>query len=260
MVGICLVGLSSDVSAAEGISLPAKERFHLILLVGQSNMAGRGAVAEQDQQPHTRVLMLTKDNKWAPAVAPLHFDKPKVVGVGLGRTFGLEVAKRDPEITVGLIPAAAGGSPIDSWQPGGYHEQTKSHPYDDAIRRARIAERSGILKAILWHQGESDSREGRAEVYEQKLLDLVQRFRKDLNAPGVPFIAGQMGQFSERPWSSAKQLVDKAQRRLPETAPPAAFVTSDGLKHKGDEVHFDAASYRELGRRYAAAYRQLTAQ
>ena len=68
----------------------------------------------------------------------------------------------------------------------------------------------GTLKGILWHQGESDSRTGLAEVYEKKLHDLIARFRKELNVQQVPFLAGQMGQFAERPWSDAKKLVESA--------------------------------------------------
>jgi len=243
---------------APSIKTLGKEKFHLFLLVGQSNMAGRGKVADEDREPHQRVLMLTKENRWAPAVAPLHFDKPGIVGVGLGRTFGLQIAKANPEMMIGLIPCAVGGSPIASWEPGGYHAQTKSHPWDDAIPRAKRAMKDGTLKGILWHQGESDAKSELAKVYEQKLHDLIARFRKELNAEDVPFIAGQMGQFKERPWSESKKLVDAAHQGLPQKIANTAFVNSNGLAHKGDQVHFDSKSYRELGRRYAKAYLQLT--
>jgi len=238
-------------------NLPEKEKFHLILLVGQSNMAGRGTVTSPDQVAHPRVLMLNKDNEWVPARDPMHFDKPGIVGVGLGRTFGVQIADLDPSITVGLIPCAVGGSPIASWEPGSYYEQTKSHPYDDALRRAQASLRSGVLKAILWHQGESDSQPDLAERYEEKLHAVIARFRKDLNAPNVPFIAGQMGQFPERPWSDAKKRVDAAHRELPGKVSNTAFVHSNGLKHKGDEIHFDTESYREFGGRYVRAYQAV---
>ena len=239
-------------------SLPPKQKLHLFLLVGQSNMAGRGRIAEQDKQPHPRVLALSKDLEWKPAVAPLHFDKPGIVGVGIGGTFGREVAKTDPDITVGLIPCAVGGSPIDAWVEGAFYKPTKSHPWDDAIKRAKHALQHGELKGILWHQGESDSKEGLAETYEKKLHALIARFRKELDAPNVPFIGGQMGQFKERPWSDAKKRVDQAHRDLGSKVFRAAFVNSDGLNHKGDKVHFNAAGFRELGRRYAKAYFDLT--
>ena len=247
-----------SVSANAAPTTPEKEKFHLFLLVGQSNMAGRGKIAEQDKQPIPRVLTLTKDLKWKPAVDPLHFDKPKIVGVGVGRSFAREIAKTDRSITVGLIPCAVGGSPIDTWKPGAIHKSTKIHPWDEAMKRAKHALKTGTLKGILWHQGESDSKAGLSETYEGKLHDLITRFRRELNGKNVPFIAGQMGQFEEkRPWNEHKKSVDQVHRKLGAKVIRAAFVNSDGLKDK-DGVHFDAASYRELGRRYAKAYFDIT--
>jgi hypothetical protein len=248
-------GAADDSAVAQ---LPPRDKFHLFLLVGQSNMAGRGTVADEDRAPHPRVLMLTKEGTWAPAVEPLHFDKP-VAGVGPGRAFGVAIAEAsETDITIGLIPCAAGGSPIETWMPGGYHDQTKSHPWDDAIRRAKRAQRDGTLHGILWHQGESDSSPGKAEIYEAMLHDLVARLRQELEAPDVPFVAGQLGRFDDRPWDDSRRIVDAAHRALPGKVPRTAFVESDGLKHKGDGVHFDTASARTLGRRFAQAYLQLT--
>lgn len=258
---IIALALSCDADDAQ-TSEAASERtddMHLILLIGQSNMAGRGKVSDEDREPHPRVLMLNKTGDWVPAVDPLHFDKPKIVGVGLGRTFGIEYAEANPEVTVGLVPCAVGGSPISSWEPGGYHEQTKTHPWDDMLPRIEKALDGGTLKAILWHQGESDSNAQAAPLYEERLRSLVRRLRESLDAADVPFIAGQMGQFEEKPWSDAKWVVDQVHRDLPTTTPRTAFVNSDGLTHKGDAVHFDASSYRELGRRYFAAYQKLVA-
>ena len=254
LLGICLPLNTAHAQESAKVELPAKENFHLFLLAGQSNMAGRGKVTPTDQQPIPRVLMLTKEGEWKPAVDPLHFDKPRVVGVGIGRSFASEVAKKHSEVTIGLIPCAAGGSPIESWEPGGYHSQTKSHPYDDALKRTRLALKDGTLKGILWHQGESDSTPVRAKVYEAKLHALIARFRKEFDALEVPFIAGQMGQFKERPWTEARRMVNAAHESLPEKIHHTAFVSSDGLDHKGDQVHFSAEAYREFGKRYAAAY------
>jgi hypothetical protein len=243
--------------AAEPVKLPPKSKFQLFLLIGQSNMAGRGAVEEQDRAPHPRVLMLDKSDRWVPAVDPLHFDKPSA-GVGLGKTFGRLVAEANPGVTVGLIPCAVGGSPIDAWKPGEYYAATKSHPWDDAIRRAKLAQETGELKGILWHQGESDSTDKLAPGYAAKLDDLIARLRRELDAPDVPFIAGQLGQFPENPWGEAKKTVDRAHRELPGRVPRTAFVSSNGLQHKGDKLHFDSASLREFGRRYAEAYFKLS--
>jgi hypothetical protein len=242
-------------SAAEPAKLPAKEKFHLFLLVGQSNMAGRGKVEAQDKQPVANLLMLNKQNEWVPAVDPLHFDKP-AAGVGLGRTFGMEVLAADPTVTIGLIPCAAGGSPISTWKPGAYHDQTKSHPWDDALKRAKIAQQQGVIKGILWHQGESDSNEKAAPLYAGRLKDLVLAFRKELNTD-APFIVGQLGQFKEGKWTASHELVDKAHHELPQQVPNAAFVSAEGLTANSDNLHFDAKSLRDFGKRYAVAYFQL---
>ena len=253
---IVLLGVFTSAQAAAP-ALPAKEKFYLFLLVGQSNMAGRGPMTDADQIPHARVLMLNQAGAWVPAADPLHFDKPKAVGVGLGLTFADAVAAAHPEVTIGLIPCAVGGSPIDSWQPGYFYNATQSHPWDDALRRAQLALSAGTLKGILWHQGESDATREFAEGYAAKLQALIARMRAALDAPNVPFIVGQMGRFEGSPWNDYKIQVDRAHRELPEKLARVAFVSAEGLKDKGDKTHFDTASYRELGRRYADAYLRL---
>jgi hypothetical protein len=253
-IAVCLC---AGAVTAQTPRLPAPEQFHLFLLVGQSNMAGRGVVTLEDKEADPRVLMLNQAGAWVPAVDPMHFDKPAAVGVGLGRTFGLAMARANPGVTIGLIPCAVGGSPIDVWQPGAYYAPTKSHPWDDAVRRTTLALKSGTLKGILWHQGESDSHATLAPKYEAKLHDLIVRFRRELQAPEVPFVVGQLGKFADSPWSESRIQVDAVHRALPEKVAHTAFVSAEGLQHKGDKVHFDADSYRELGRRYAAAYLRI---
>lgn len=244
---------------ADEVVLPAREAFHLFLLVGQSNMAGRGLLEAQDREPNERVLMLTQAGTWAPAVDPLHFDKP-AAGVGLGKTFGEVIAQARPGVTVGLIPCAVGGSPIETWAPGVTDEATRTRPWDDMLRRARKALAAGTLKGILWHQGESDARPDRAPFYEARLHGLIDRLRTALDAGQVPFMAGQMGQWKERPWTPEHRVVDGVHQALPRAVARTGFVSAEGLHHKGDRVHFDAASYRELGRRYAKVYLEMEAK
>ncbi|GAB5443626.1 MAG: hypothetical protein Fues2KO_39750 [Fuerstiella sp.] len=257
-IGLAQTGLTQNGDANVSDQPNEAEDLHIFVLAGQSNMAGRGKVTEQDPPVRDQILMLTKDREWVPARDPLHFDKPGIAGVGLGRTFAEQYLKQNPNAKIGLVPCAVGGSPISTWEPGGYHSSTKTHPWDDALPRIRHALQSGQLKGILWHQGESDAKEPAATVYEEKLHELIQRFRNELQTPKVPFIAGQMGQFASRSWDDARHKVDAAHRRLPEKIPQTAFVSSKGLTHKGDHVHFDADSYRELGRRYFAAWQRLT--
>lgn len=246
--------MCGNAPAQDAVTLPAKSKLHLYLLVGQSNMAGRGTVEDEDRVVHPRIITLTKEATWVPAVDPLHFDKPTVVGVGLGKSFAKVLAERDPNVTIGLIPCAVGGSPIDAWQPGVYYEPTQSHPWDDALARAKQAMQDGELKGILWHQGESDAKDVLAQAYAGKLHELIASFRDELVAPDVPFIVGQMGQFPEKPWDEFHRIVDAAHRDLPQHIARTSFVSSEGLMHRGDKVHFDSAAYRELGRRYADAY------
>ena len=233
-----------------------KEKVHLYLLAGQSNMAGRGKVTEVDKKIHPRVYALSKDGQWVPAVDPIHYDK-KVAGVGLAKSFAVELAEKDKDIVVGLVPAACGGSSITTWVPGGYHSQTKSHPYDDAIERMKYAMQNGELKGILWHQGESDSNPEKSAQYKKRLKNLINRFRKDLNAFHVPFIIGQLGRFPEKPWNDSRKLVNKAHISVAGEMSYVGFVSSEGLSCKEDKVHFNSESLREFGLRYAEEYLKI---
>ena len=250
---------STSAQSTADVKLPDKSKFHLFLLAGQSNMAGRGDVEAADKVPRPRVFMLAKDGSWKPASDPIHYDKPSA-GVGPGRTFALALAEADTNISIGLIPAACGGSPISTWQPGAYFRDTDSHPYDDAIERTKLAMRQGTLKAILWHQGESDAHPEFSAVYHQKLTELITRFRKDLGDDRLPVIIGQLGQFPSAPWTDDTRRVNAAHLTVVKELPALAFVSSDGLSCKPDNLHFDAKSQREFGHRYANAYLKLIAQ
>lgn len=245
-----LLCLTLSVSFAE---TPAPDKFQLFLLAGQSNMAGRGALDADSAKAHPQVLKWTAENQWAPATEPLHWDKAGA-GSGLAKSFAEVLVEKDPTITVGLIPTACGGSPIKTWVPGGFHDQTKSHPYDDALARAKAAMASGTLKAILWHQGESDANPKSAAEYEQKLKDLIERFRKDLGMPNLPVYIGQLGRFPDKPWNESVEAVDQAQQRVAASVPNVYFISSEGLLSKGDNLHFSTEALRVFGQRFAEAY------
>ncbi|GAB3950238.1 sialate O-acetylesterase [Spirosoma harenae] len=230
-------------------------RLKLFLLIGQSNMAGRGVPEAEDQQTHPRIWMLNKELSWVPAKDPMHFDKPTIIGVGPGYPFAKKLAETYPSMNIGLIPCAVGGSGIDVWKPGAYYEPTKSHPYDDALVRAKKALENGELAGFLWHQGESDSDPEKALVYEEKLAELVQRFRKELNAPQVPFVVGTLGDFVVNRNPDAK-IVNDALQSAVQHIPNAYCAISAGLTDKGDSTHFDTPSARALGQRYADVFIQ----
>lgn len=241
---------TASAHAQEPPSDPAQ--FHIFVLAGQSNMAGRGDVAPQDSIVHPRVWTLNEDLEWVPARDPIHFDKP-VAGVGPGRSFGIAIAEADPTVHIGLVPTAVGGSAISSWVPGGIHQETGAHPWDDAVVRTRAALARGTLRGILWHQGESDSSPRQAEVYDENLIALIARFRETFSSSEAPFLIGQLGRWAG-PWSAGRVQVDAVHQMLPTIVPRVAFVSAAGLADKGDDLHFDALSARELGRRYADAY------
>lgn len=227
---------------------PPPEGLQIFLLIGQSNMAGRGKVEAEDKTPHPRVFMLTQEMIWAPATDPLHFDKPERVGTGLGKTFGSVIATADPGAVIGLVPAAFGGSALDEWAPGSPH-------YVNAVTRAKAALKHGRLAGILWHQGESDRAPERAATYVGRFAKFIAQLRADLDVQDVPVIVGEIGRFcpNEGP-------VNAAIRRLPEVVPHCVLVSSEGLPGRPEEpevLHFETAAFRELGRRYAVAWQAL---
>ena len=225
--------------------------FHLYLLAGQSNMAGRGIITEQFAQAgNPNILMLNKNNEWVPAKHPLHFDKPAVIGVGPGLGFALEMLR--PGTRVGLIPCAVGGSSINAWKPGAYDSSTKTHPYDDALARLSVAMKDGVVKGIIWHQGETDSNADSAKVYLPKLLTLINALREFTHQPSLPFVAGELGRYKDV-YSNINRVIAVLPRQVPFTA----IVSSKGLKEKGDQTHFDAISANEFGKRYAAQMKKL---
>lgn len=225
----------------------APDHMRLFLLMGQSNMAGRGKVEPRDQVTDPRIFMLTKARQWVPAKEPLHFDKGPGTGVGMGLEFARTLLASDPKITVGLIPCAKGGSALDAWKAGG-------ELYTEAVARAREAMKSGTLAGILWHQGESDHMHERVVTYGDRFAAMIAQLRKDLAAENVPVVIGELGRFQplSREFNAA---LPKISRQLP----LCASVTSEDLGHKGDGLHFDAASQRILGQRYAAAFLKLKA-
>lgn len=242
-------------AVGEETTLPAKEKLHVYLLMGQSNMAGRGVMTDADRQPVARVLMLDKQDRWVPAAHPLHFDKP-IAGVGLGMSFAKAMAAEDPTITIGLVPCAVGGTPLARWCRDG-------DLYQRAIARAKVAMQSGTLCGALWHQGEADSgRAATADTYASRLDQMIRDLRTDLQSPNLPFVAGGLGEFFiDRAGRNANVLkVNEALADLPNRVEQTGFASAQGLDHKGDRVHFNSDAFREFGKRYAAQMQRLGAK
>jgi hypothetical protein len=229
---------------------PAPANLDLYLMIGQSNMAGRGVPGAEDKEPIPEVWVQAKDLSWKPAIDPLHYDKPEIAAVGIGRSFAKAVMAARPGVSVGLIPAAFGGSALDEWKPGTTH-------YNEAIRRTKAALKSGRLRGILWHQGEADSgKEPLARSYAERFTAFIAQLRADLDAKDVPVVLGELGRFYSSRAKYADVVVEQL-KSIPSTVPHSAFVSAEGLTDKGDSTHFDTASLHEFGVRYAAAFLRI---
>ena len=256
----------------------------LVLLAGQSNMAGRGYAVPDDLTVIPNLLMIRPDGKWQPAIEPITKDRnfvgtfsasgekvvgkdpfetvlpegnQKVCGVGPGRTFGRLLAEANPDRVVGLIPCAVGGTSIAAWMPGGVDDwDPNNYPYDFAIKKAREAQKSGKIVVVLWHQGENDAGK-QTENYLEKLRMVIQNFRRELQlGDDVPFIAGDMASFYPERLSAHIDIVDNALEVLATEDPTFLVVHTKNLMHRGDNLHYDTASQHELGKRYFEAYVQ----
>lgn len=234
----------------------AKENFHIYLLMGQSNMAGRGKVEAIDTITHPRVYMLDRDMNWVLARDPIHFDKP-IAGTGLGLTFGKEMADRDKDISIGLVPCAKGGSSINQWFQDSLHLGTNTYPYNEMIVKAKKAMSEGVLKGILWHQGEADTEsEGSVAAYSEKFYAMINSLKTDLGLELVPMVIGELGHFYYIREPRAEEI-NSILNQIAVEDTCIGIVGAEGLNHKGDTIHFNAESYRELGSRYAAKMTEL---
>ncbi|MBO9613156.1 MAG: sialate O-acetylesterase [Dyadobacter sp.] len=246
-----LLSLLAGATAAFPQTVP--EKMDLYLLIGQSNMAGRGTTDAASHPNSSLIWAINRHHEWKMAADPLHEDKPTVVGVGPGLTFAQEILKKYPERPIGLIPCAVGGSGIDDWQPGAQHEQTGIYAYDEMLARVKEAQKRGTIKGIIWHQGESDSSPEKKGAYAAKLADFFKRLRRDTQTENVPVVVGTLGDFyvAKTPDAAVinQIIADYAKRNK-----LVYLASASGLAHKGDETHFDTPSARELGRRYAEAF------
>lgn len=151
------------------------------LMIGQSNMAGRGIIHEVPPIYNERIQML-RNGRWQMMTEPINYDRP-VSGISLVGSFAEAWSRQNQDDKIGLIPCAEGASSLDEW--------TIDQPlFQHALTEAKFAMESSKLTGILWHQGESDSMNGNYKSYYKKLLSIVEEFRKALNVPDVPFIIG----------------------------------------------------------------------
>ena len=230
--------------------------LHSFLMIGQSNMAGRGDIADVEPINNFRCYML-RNGRFLRMSEPVNpdravFGKGFKSGVSLAASFADEFA-REYNSRVGLIPCADGGTRISEWQPG-------EILYDHAVFMAKLAMRTSTFSGIIWHQGESDctSDEG-LMTYKDKFVNFVKSIRRELGAEELPFIAGEISENIAEGWQVGDRAVkfNAMLRGLTDEIPHFAVASSAGLALKDDGVHFTAASARELGKRYFEIYKRL---
>lgn len=243
--------------------------FYVYLAFGQSNMEGHAKYESQDNQglsDRFKVLQAVdcpelerEKGKWYTAKPPL-----TRCNTGLTPTdyFGREMIANLPDsISVGVINVSVGGTKIDLFDKENYESYLESapdwlqntakeydgNPYGRLVELARTAQKDGVIKGILLHQGESDTGDPLwphkvKKVYNQLLTDL------DLDPKVVPLLAGEMvGQEEGGACASMNEIIS----RLPDVIPNSHVISSSGCAAVDDKLHFSAAGYRELGKRYA---------
>jgi Carbohydrate esterase, sialic acid-specific acetylesterase len=234
------------------------ERLDLYLLMGQSNMKGRGFMPEDPKQDPRMVMMHMKNDQWYLARHPLHlvgdaetFQGHDNAGVGPGLAFAEHLLTSNPKTAIGLIPCAVGGSQISRWQKG-------SPNYDEAMRRAQLALKTtepvkARICGVIWLQGESDATPTNLPLYDEQLRALVVSLRADLQQADLPFIACTVGEMKDEPQLAKLRAVNEILLAFPKSVPNTACIDARDVKtHIGDKVHFDTAAQNEIGKRFAA--------
>ena len=220
-----------------------------VLLIGQSNMAGRGFLNEVTPIYNENIFML-RNGRWQMMAEPVHFDRT-VAGVGPAASFAQAWCNANKDEQIGLIPCAEGGSSIDEWDKDGAL-------FRHAVNEAKFAMENSELIAILWHQGESDSHSGKYKDYYQKLEALVNSLRKELGVLEIPFIVGGLGDYLGKSGFGRScveyDLINQELLKYAENNKNSYFVTGKNLYSNPDGIHINAESQRRFGIRYYEAY------
>lgn len=220
-----------------------------ILMIGQSNMAGRGFINEVPMICNERILML-RNAGWQMMAEPINYDRPNA-GIGLAGSFAAMWCMEHEGEQIGLIPCAEGGSSLDDWA-------VDKNLFKNAVIQAGFAMQDSELIGILWHQGESDSYGGGYQTYYKKLQVIIESLRKELNAFEVPLIIGGLGDFLGKNGFGLNcteyELVNEQLLKFAREQENSCFVTAEGLTPNPDGIHMDAVSQRRFGVRYYKAF------
>lgn len=231
-------------------------KIYSFLMIGQSNMAGRGDPEDVKERENEKCFML-KLGRWQILRRPVNPDRGVFSdffksGVCLAEGFADHLQKAT-ERNVGMIPCADGGTALSQWMPG-------EVLFDHAVMMAKLAMRSSELTAVLWHQGESDCRsESDVALYKERFIQMVTELRRQLGAPRLPVIIGELHHglgenalnwiFENRP-----ERLNRIFYEITEELPYCTVVSAKGLTLKEDGLHFDSRSLMALGERYSVAY------
>ena len=226
--------------------------MHSFLLIGQSNMAGRGFLNEAIPVDSTHIHVL-RNGRWQKMFRPVNPDR-SFSGTSLAESFCEAYAKKFG-VEVGIIPCADGGTSLDQWKEGGLL-------YDHAVYQARLAQRTSTIAGVLWHQGESDVIEWAYTTYRARFEKMMAAFRRDLSLDDVPFLVGGLGDFLKdfptQPSLSENYIhVNKALREIAENNTLTGFVSAEGLSGNPDNLHFSAKGLYEFGLRYFEEFEKL---
>ncbi len=237
--------------------MPAQDmkKTWVFILAGQSNMAGRGAVEAEDTITHPRIKTIDKNGNIILAKEPLHFYEPTMAGLDCGLSFAKALIRNCPDdVSILLIPAAIGGSNIRQWLGDSVHRGVKL--LSNIKEKTALAKQYGTIKGILWHQGESDANEKGMPVYKENMQKLFGIFRAEAGKKKLSILLGELGAFNLNAAKQFKQINQIIWEYASIDKNTAVIVTGD-LDHKGDNLHFNAAGQREMGKRYAAAMLKL---
>lgn len=263
-------GLASSGSGGAGMgganggaagSSGAQSKFLVFLLLGQSNMEGQPQPQAEDRVQDPRIKVLAYDDcagvnreygKWYTAYPPLHSCGG---GVGPGDYFAKTLIESLPEdYTIGLVPCAVNGAPIDLFRKGlartGYDLPPDNHwetGYEWIISRAREAQKTGVIRGILFHQGESDSGQS---AWVNKVQGLVNDLTTDLSLGDIPFLAGEL--YHDGCCAGHNPLI----QQLTTSLTNAYVISASGLNGY-DQYHFDLAGQRLLGTRYGQKMQEV---
>ena len=226
-----------------------KKMIKSFLMIGQSNMAGRGFIHEVPPIYNERIQML-RNGRWQMMTEPVNYDRP-VSGISLVGSFAEAWSRENQDDKIGLIPCAEGGSTLDEWA-------VDQPLFRHAITEAKFAMENSELTGILWHQGESDSMNGNYKVYYNKLFSIVEALRVELNAPDIPFIIGGLGDFLGKEgfgkYSAEYNFINQELQKFAFEQDNCYFVSAEGLTSNPDGIHIDAISQRKFGLRYFEAF------